>query len=52
MNRWCVREEKKRDEHTGKWEVSFLAVAPDGKKFLYATREKAQDMCREANRKI
>jgi len=51
MNRWYVREERKRDEHTGQWEVRFRAVAPDGQEFHYATRREARDLCREENRK-
>jgi len=45
MSRWRVVTEKKRDTRTGKWEVKFFAVSPDGKMFPYATQAEAQQRC-------
>jgi hypothetical protein len=51
MRKWHVRTEKMRDERTGKWEVKFIAVAPNGQEFWHATYEEAQQLCKKAERK-
>jgi len=46
MGRWRVVTEKYRNDCTGKWEVKFFAVSPDGKMFPCASHAEAQQRCR------
>jgi hypothetical protein len=45
MGKWRATTEKVRDERTGKWEVKFFAVSPDGQKFPCTSYNEALQCC-------
>ena len=52
MDRWRVVTEKRRDDDTGKWEVKFFAVAPNGKMIPCASHAGAQQYCKDMHASI